>query len=49
MTYQCEDCGTHWDARVAADECATLDAAEARNARRPNPRTMRPIERWDND
>lgn len=49
MAYQCEDCRTVWDSQRAADECATIDAAEARDARRPNPRTIRPIRRWDND
>lgn len=33
--HPCEDCRTPWPSRRAADECATLDAAEARAARRP--------------
>lgn len=31
----CEECGAEWDSRAAADECATLDTIEAREARRP--------------
>lgn len=46
---QCEDCATWWDSRAAADECAILDAAEARDARRPSTRTVRTVQRWDND
>lgn len=49
MTYQCSECGSWWPSRTARDECAILDAVEARDARRPNPKTMRPITRWDND
>lgn len=49
MTYQCEDCRTPWGSQLAANECATLDAIEARDARRPNPNTVRPITRWDDD
>lgn len=49
MTYQCEDCRTPWESQIAADECAILDAAEARDARRPNPKAIRPPHRWDND
>lgn len=29
----CDDCGAIWTAKAAADECAILDAAEARRAR----------------
>lgn len=33
--HRCEDCGTDWESSRAASECAVLDAAEARQARRP--------------
>lgn len=33
--FTCEDCGTQWESQAAANECAILDAAEARNARHP--------------
>lgn len=49
MSTLCPDCSTPWDSQAAADECAVLDAAEARDARRPNPHTTRPPHRWDND
>lgn len=49
MSYQCEDCRTPWESQLAADECATLDAAEARDARRPSTKTIRPIGRWLDD
>ena len=40
--YPCEDCSTVWESRRAADECAILDAAETRAARRA------PLVRRDN-
>lgn len=49
MSYQCDDCRTVWESQSAASECAILDAAEARDARRPSARTTRPVNRWDND
>lgn len=49
MSYQCDDCRTVWDSQSAASECAILDAAEARDARRPSPRVPRPITRWLDD
>lgn len=33
--HPCIDCGTTWESSRAASECAVLDAAEARQARRP--------------
>lgn len=33
-SYPCPDCGTPWTSQSSADECAFLDAVEARNARR---------------
>lgn len=35
MMHTCEDCGALWESSRAASECAVLDAAEARAARRP--------------
>lgn len=37
--HPCTDCGTAWESSRAADECAVLDAAETRAARRP----VRPV------
>lgn len=44
----CEECRTPWDSLSAANECATLDAAEAREARRPA-RAVPAITRWPDD
>lgn len=46
--HPCEDCGTAWPSQRAADECATLDAAETRAARRPPREHARP-HGWDDD
>ncbi len=32
-TYVCSECGTGWNTVTAADECATIDSAEARQIR----------------
>jgi hypothetical protein len=47
--YQCEDCTTPWPSLKAANECAILDAIEARQARRPSTRTTHTVLRLDND
>lgn len=48
MTYECSDCRTPWESSRAADECSILDAAEARQARRPTREHARP-HGWDDD
>lgn len=47
--YQCEDCTTPWPSLKAANECAILDAAETRQARRPVRSVMRPASYWEDD
>lgn len=47
--YQCRDCGCFWDSQSAADECYILDDIEARDARKPSPKTTRPLSRWYDD
>lgn len=32
-TFPCFECGTGWNTITAADECATIDVAEARQLR----------------
>jgi ribose 5-phosphate isomerase RpiB len=32
-THVCEECGTGWNTITAANECATIDAAETRQLR----------------
>lgn len=32
-TFICEECGTGWNTITAANECATIDAAEERRLR----------------
>jgi hypothetical protein len=44
--FACEDCGTVWSSLTAANECAILDAADQRAARRPirsTPRNFYPV------
>lgn len=49
MRYQCKDCASWFDSQLAAEECFRVDAEEARDARRPNVRTVRSPSRWFKD
>lgn len=44
-TYICEECGTGWNTITAADECATIDVAEARQLRA----AAKKRKPWDNN